>query len=81
VADTAIIDEVSKIDRSCRAASVLSCVQTELIDSHVGRLDGCSRRASSRSALHSERSPAMSSGGVLMVEASRDDVRSRPSSI
>ena len=37
--------------------------------------------ASSRRARHSRRSVATSSGGVLTLAASRDDVRSRPSSI
>ena len=79
-ADTAIIDEVSKTELSCRADSVLSCAHTLLIVSREGRLEGCRPRASFRMASHSLRSPATSSGGVLIVAASRDDVRSRPSS-
>ena len=78
-ADTAIIDDVSKIDRCWRSDSDLSCVHRATTVSRDGRLSGCSARASSRTLVHSLRSPATSSGGALMVAARRDEVRSNPS--
>src|SRR4026209_2232070 len=80
-ADTAIIDDVSKTDLFCRADSVLSSVHSCAIVSREGRLADCIDRASVLMASHSFRSPATSSGGVLIVVASRDEVRSRPSNI
>src|SRR4051812_3648659 len=80
-AATAIIDDVSKMDRSCRADSVLSCAHIWLIVSREGRLAGGRFLASSRMASHSFRRLATSRGGVLIVAANRDEVRSRPSRI
>jgi hypothetical protein len=80
-ADTAMTDDVSKIDLFCRSDSFLSCAQTFRIVSRDGRSAGGSPRACSRIAFHSVRNPATSSGGVLIVNANCDDVRSRPSSI
>src|SRR5258705_4533921 len=80
-AATAIIDEVSKTDLSCRADSVLSSVHILVIVSREGRLADGRPRVSSRMASHSFRSPATSRGGVLIVAANREEVRSRPSSI
>ena len=78
-ADTAIIDDVSKIDRCWRSDSDSSCVHRATTVSRDGRLSGCSARASSRTLVHSLRSPATSSGGALIVAARRDEVRSSPS--
>ena len=79
-AERASIDDVSKIDLSCRADSDFSSVHNATRLSPVGSRSGARLRASSRMARHSSRSAGTSSGGVLMVSATRPDVRSRPSS-